>query len=85
MGLFGTVVDMIEIFSAYTPGGGDPTQLARGISIAFYNTGFGILIAIPAMIVHRWLRSQIDNYLHLMEQAAARLIRANAAYAEARA
>lgn len=40
---------------------------------------------IPAMIAHRWLRSRIDNYLHLMEQAAARLIRANAAYAEARA
>jgi biopolymer transport protein ExbB len=85
MGLFGTVVGMIEIFSAYTPAGGDPTQLARGIFIALYNTGFGTLIAIPAMIAHRWLLSRIDNYLHLMEQAAARLVRANTAYAEARA
>jgi biopolymer transport protein ExbB len=40
-----------------------------------YNTGFGILIAIPAMIAHRLLRSRIDGYLNAMEQAAARLIR----------
>ncbi len=76
MGLFGTVVGMIEIFGAYTPGGGDPAQLARGISMALYNTGFGILIAIPAMIAHRYLRGRIDAYLHTMEQAASRLARA---------
>jgi biopolymer transport protein ExbB len=75
MGLFGTVVGMIEIFSAYTPGGGHPAQLARGISIALYNTGFGILIAIPAMIAHRYLRSRIDDYLNAMEQAATHLAR----------
>ena len=50
MGLFGTVIGMIEIFGSYTPEGGDPAQLARGISIALYNNGFGILIATPAMI-----------------------------------
>src|SRR5690606_7606663 len=44
MGLFGTVVGMIEIFASYTPTGGDPAQLARGISIALYNTAFGIII-----------------------------------------
>ncbi|WP_459618195.1 MotA/TolQ/ExbB proton channel family protein [Bordetella sp. 2513F-2] len=75
MGLFGTVVGMIEIFGAYTPGNTDPAQLAHGISVALYNTGFGILIAIPAMIAHRWLRSRVDGYLHVMEQAAARLAR----------
>lgn len=76
MGLFGTVVGMIEIFGSYTPEGGDPAQLARGISIALYNTGFGILIAIPAMIAHRYLRGRVEGYLNSMEIAAARLARA---------
>lgn len=76
MGLFGTVVGMIEIFGSYTPGGGDPAQLAHGISMALYNTGFGILIAIPAMIAHRYLRSRVDGYLSALEQAASRLVRA---------
>ncbi|MVW80062.1 MotA/TolQ/ExbB proton channel family protein [Bordetella sp. 02P26C-1] len=75
LGLFGTVVGMIEIFASYTPAGGDPAQLAHGISIALYNTAFGILIAIPAMIAHRYLRSRADNLLNEMEQAAARVAR----------
>ena len=76
MGLFGTVVGMIEIFGSYTPGGGDPAQLARGISIALYNTAFGILIAIPAMIAHRYLRGRVDTLLNVMEQIATRVARA---------
>ncbi|HEY9279051.1 MAG TPA: MotA/TolQ/ExbB proton channel family protein [Eoetvoesiella sp.] len=70
MGLFGTVVGMIEIFASYTPAGGDPSQLARGISIALYNTGLGIIIAIPALIFHRYFRSKVDYYLHQMERQA---------------
>jgi biopolymer transport protein ExbB len=70
MGLFGTVVGMIEIFASYTPVGGDPSQLARGISIALYNTAFGIIIAIPAYIFHRYFRSKVDHYLHRMEREA---------------
>jgi biopolymer transport protein ExbB len=69
MGLFGTVIGMIEIFAAYQPGGTDPGQLARGISIALYNTGFGILIAVPAAIAHRLLRVHVDNMLLRIEQA----------------
>lgn len=75
MGLFGTVVGMIEIFAAYTPAGGDPSQLARGISIALYNTGFGIIIAIPALIFHRYFRSRVDYFLHQMEREASALNR----------
>ena len=75
MGLFGTVVGMIEIFASYTPAGGDPAQLARGISIALYNTGFGILIAIPALIFHRYFRSRVDYFLHQMEREASALNR----------
>jgi biopolymer transport protein ExbB len=75
LGLFGTVVGMIDIFGSYSPVGGDPAQLAHGISVALYNTGFGILIAIPAMIFHRYLRGRVDGYLHQMEQAASRTVR----------
>lgn len=75
LGLFGTVVGMIDIFGSYSPVGGDPAQLAHGISVALYNTGFGILIAIPAMIFHRYLRGRIDGYMHQMEQAAGRTVR----------
>jgi biopolymer transport protein ExbB len=74
MGLFGTVIGMISIFGSYAPGGNDPAQLAKGISIALYNTGFGIFIAIPAMIFYRYFRARIDDFLHDLEQAAARLV-----------
>lgn len=75
LGLFGTVVGMIEIFAAYDPAGGDPAQLARGISIALYNTGFGILIAIPALAFHRYFRSRVEYFLHTMEREAETLNR----------
>ncbi len=74
MGLFGTVIGMIEIFAAYQPGGTDPGQLARGISIALYNTGFGILIAVPAAMAHRLFRVHVDNLLLRIEQASRLLI-----------
>lgn len=74
MGLFGTVVGMIEIFAAYQPGGTDPGQLARGISIALYNTGFGILIAVPAAIAHRLLRVHVNNLLFKIEQSGRALM-----------
>jgi biopolymer transport protein ExbB len=74
MGLFGTVIGMIEIFAAYQPGGTDPGQLARGISIALYNTGFGILIAVPAAMAHRMFRVHVDNLLLRIEQAGRLLI-----------
>lgn len=73
MGLFGTVVGMIEIFAAYRPDGTDPSQLARGISVALYNTGFGILIAIPVMIAHRIFKSNIESLLVSMEKSARQL------------
>ncbi|MDQ7988023.1 MAG: MotA/TolQ/ExbB proton channel family protein [Candidatus Dactylopiibacterium sp.] len=76
MGLFGTVVGMIELFGAQSPTGGgtDPTQLAHGISIALYNTGFGLLIAIPALIAHRHFRALVDSIVVEMEQQAVKLV-----------
>lgn len=74
MGLFGTVVGMIEIFGSQAPTGSDPTQLARGISIALYNTGFGLIIAIPSMIFYRHYRAQVDSLVVDMEQQAIKLV-----------
>jgi biopolymer transport protein ExbB len=74
MGLFGTVVGMIEIFGSQTPTGNNPAQLAHGISIALYNTGFGLIIAIPAMIFFRYFRGKVEGFVVDMEQQAARLV-----------
>lgn len=74
MGLFGTVVGMIEIFGSQTPGGSNPQQLAHGISIALYNTGFGLVIAMPSMIFWRHFRATVDGLVVEMEQQAIRLV-----------
>jgi biopolymer transport protein ExbB len=74
MGLFGTVVGMIEIFGASSPTGTNPQALAHGISVALYNTGFGIFIAIPAMIFFRHFRATVENFVVEMEQQAAKLV-----------
>ena len=74
LGLFGTVVGMIEIFGASAPTGNNPQQLAHGISIALYNTAFGLVVAIPAMIAYRFFRARIDDFLVEMEQQSLRLI-----------
>lgn len=74
MGLFGTIVGMIEIFGASTATGNNPQALAHGISVALYNTGFGLIIAIPAMIFYRHFRAQVDGFLVDMEQEAVKLV-----------
>lgn len=74
MGLFGTVVGMIEIFGAQTPSGTNPQQLAHGISVALYNTALGLVIAIPSMIAYRYFRTVVDSHLVEMEQQSLRLI-----------
>ena len=74
MGLFGTVVGMIEIFGSQSPTGSNPVQLAHGISVALYNTGFGLLIAMPAMIFWRHFRAQVNSLVIEMQQQAVRLV-----------
>ncbi len=74
MGLFGTVVGMIEIFGSQSPSGSNPQELAHGISVALYNTGFGLVIAIPAMIFFRHFRGRVESFVVEMEQQAARLV-----------
>jgi len=74
MGLFGTVVGMIEIFGSQTPSGSNPIELAHGISVALYNTGFGLVIAIPTMIFFRYFRGRVEGFVVEMEQQAAKLV-----------
>lgn len=74
MGLFGTVVGMIEIFGSQSPSGANPQVLAHGISVALYNTALGLVIAIPAMIFYRHFRAKVDSFLVDMEQQASKLV-----------
>ncbi len=80
LGLLGTVIGMIEIFGSQSPssgavGAGNPAQLAHGISIALYNTAFGLIVAIPTLIFWRYFRSRVDEYLLNLELAGERFAR----------
>ena len=77
LGLLGTVIGMIEIFGSQAPGSGgaNPAQLAHGISIALYNTAFGLMVAIPALIFWRYFRARVDAYLLALELASERFVR----------
>jgi biopolymer transport protein ExbB len=75
LGLLGTVIGMIEIFGSQAPTGGtNPAQLAHGISVALYNTAFGLIVAIPSLMFHRYFRGRVNDYLHDMEQGAERVL-----------
>ncbi len=74
LGLFGTVVGMIEIFGSQTAAGNSPAILAHGISVALYNTAFGLIVAIPSMIFYRHFRAQVDSLTVEMEQQAIKLV-----------
>ena len=79
LGLLGTVIGMIEIFGSQSPTtgttGGNPQQLAHGISVALYNTAFGLIVAIPALIFWRYFRARVDAYLLTLELASERFLR----------
>ena len=74
LGLFGTVVGMIEIFGSQSATGSNPIQLAHGISVALYNTAFGLIVAIPSMIFYRHFRAKADSLTLEMEQQAIKLV-----------
>jgi biopolymer transport protein ExbB len=81
LGLLGTVIGMIEIFGSQGGGintsssSGNPAQLAHGISIALYNTAFGLMVAIPALIFWRYFRARVDSYLLTLELAGDQMAR----------
>lgn len=72
LGLLGTVVGMIEIFASQQPGSTNPALLAQGISIALYNTAFGLIVAIPSLICHRHFRRRVEGFELELESASER-------------
>ena len=74
MGLFGTVLGMIEIFGSQGTNA-SPQQLAQGISMALYNTAFGLLIAIPAIAGWRFLRNLADARAHDLNESTRVLLK----------
>ena len=75
MGLLGTVLGMIQVFSVITEVGvGNPTDLAGGISQALITTAAGITVAIISMVFHRYFKAKIDDYIVTMEKEAVALI-----------
>lgn len=75
LGLLGTVIGMIEIFGSQSPSGTtNPQMLAHGISVALYNTAFGLIIAIPALMCHRYFRGRVEDFQLTMELSASHLV-----------
>ncbi len=75
MGLLGTVLGMIGVFSAInTAGVGNPQQMAGGISEALVTTVVGLLIAITALVFERYFKAKVDSFVAVMEREALRLI-----------
>lgn len=74
MGLFGTIVGMIDIFASQGVTGANPQLLSQGIAIALNTTGMGLIIAIPATIFWRHFRALVDSLVIDMEQQAIMLV-----------
>ena len=75
IGLFGTVIGMIETFNAISLTGlGAPEKLAGGIAIALVNTAFGLFVAIPAYIFHRYYRGRVEELVADLERQASELV-----------
>ena len=75
LGLLGTVIGMIKVFSAITTAGvGDPTVLAGGISEALITTATGLAVAIPSLMFHRYLTGRVDMLVVKMEEEALKMV-----------
>jgi biopolymer transport protein ExbB len=79
LGLFGTVIGMIDIFGAQAShtasglaGQANPAELAHGISVALYNTAFGLIIAVVALLFWRYFRARVDSQILFLEEAGHR-------------
>jgi biopolymer transport protein ExbB len=66
---------MIEIFGSQSPGNANPAELAHGISVALYNTAFGLIVAIPTLAFWRHFRHTVDEYVVQLESQSDALIK----------
>ena len=77
LGLLGTVIGMVQVFTAITTHGvGNPTVLAGGIAQALITTAAGLSVAIPSLIAYRYYRSRVDTLVVDMEKEAIKLVEA---------
>jgi biopolymer transport protein ExbB len=75
LGLLGTVIGMIQVFSTITTQGvGNPAALAGGISQALITTAAGMSVAIPALMAYRYFRGKVNMLVIRMEQQALRMV-----------
>lgn len=75
LGLLGTVIGMIKVFTAITDAGvGNPAVLAGGISEALITTAAGLSVAIPALMFHRYLSGRVDKLVVQMEEQAIKMV-----------
>lgn len=75
LGLLGTVIGMIKVFSVIvTAGVGDPGVLAGGISEALITTAAGLTVAIPSLMFHRYFMGRVDELVLIMEEQALKLV-----------
>ncbi len=75
LGLLGTVIGMIKVFTAITSMGvGNPTVLAGGISEALITTAAGLSVAIPSLMFYRYFRGKVDMLVLKMEEEALKLV-----------
>ena len=75
LGLFGTVVGMIQMFSGIGQHGvGDPSIVAEGIAVALINTAAGLAVAIPSLLFYRYFRGRVNDLLIDMEAEAIKLV-----------
>ncbi|MBD3315318.1 MAG: hypothetical protein GF344_05990 [Chitinivibrionales bacterium] len=76
MGLLGTVTGMIRSFTvmASAAGGAKPDELAGGISEALITTATGLIVAIPILVIYNWVKSSVENYVLLVEEASIHLV-----------
>ena len=68
------LLDCIDLAEQAPTGGNNPALLAHGISVALYNTAFGLIIAIPSLMFYRYFRGLVDAYTLDLEQAAHRIV-----------
>lgn len=75
LGLLGTVIGMIKVFSAITIAGvGNPTVLAGGISEALLTTAAGLSVAIPSLMFHRYFNGRVDRLVVKMEEESLKIV-----------
>ena len=75
LGLLGTVIGMIKVFTVITSHGiGDPSILSEGISEALLTTAAGLSVAIPSLMFYRYFRGKVDDLVVTMEQEALKMV-----------